>query len=171
MEKIIKEIVYEPVTSNEIIIKEVIKEVPIYIEKIIPVETIQTRIETVVQRIEVPVVTKEIVERIKPVEVVVEKIVEKVVIKEIEKIVNKVVEKVVEVIKPVDRIVQVPLLQDRIVTVPTEINQVVIEKIHVPHVVPIKCIEEKIVERTKIVEIEKPYIQYIKDIQVVNCYV
>jgi hypothetical protein len=62
------------------------------------------------------------------------------VVREIEKIENKVIEKLAEVIKPVDRIVQVPMLQDRIVTVFVDKPIVVIEKIHVPHVVPIKVI-------------------------------
>ena len=82
-----------------------------------------------------------------------------------------VVEKVVERIKTVDRKIEVPFLQDRIVTVTIEVPKIVIERIHVPHIVPVKCIEEKIIEKPKIVEVEKPYIQYIKDIQVVNCVV
>lgn len=59
VEKIIKETVYEPVTQNEVAIKEVIVEVPIYIDRIIPVETIVTKLVHVPQRIEVPVVVRE----------------------------------------------------------------------------------------------------------------
>ena len=47
--------------------------------------------------------------------------------------------------REVEKIVQVPVMQDRIVTVPIEKTIAVIEKVHVPHVVPVKCIEEKII--------------------------
>lgn len=56
-------------------IKEKLVEVPVYIDKIIPVETIVTQILNVPQRIEVPVVVKEKETELKVVEIVVEKVV------------------------------------------------------------------------------------------------
>ena len=54
---------------------------------------------------------------------------------------------------------------------PEEITKIVIEKVHVPQIIPIKQFEEKIVYLTKIVEVEKPIVQYIKDIQIVKCQI
>lgn len=74
-----------------------------------------------------------------------------------------------EVEKVVDRKVEIPIIQQKIVRIPEEITQIVIEKVHVPQVIPVKTFEEKIVYETKICEVEKPVIQYVKDIQVVKC--
>lgn len=49
--------------------------------------------------------------------------------------------------------------------------KIVIEKVHVPQIIPVERFSEKIVYETKIVEVEKPIIQYIKDIQIVKCAV
>lgn len=64
-----------------------------------------------------------------------------------------VVEKIKEVEKIVDRKVEVPLIQERIVRVPEEIIKVVIEKVHVPQIIPVQVFAEKIVYETKIVEV------------------
>lgn len=66
---------------------------------------------------------------------------------------------------------EVPLIQEKIVRVPEEITKVVIEKVHVPQIIPVQVFAEKIVYETKIVEVEKPIVQYIRDIQVVKCVV
>jgi hypothetical protein len=49
--------------------------------------------------------------------------------------------------------------------------KVVIEKVHVPQIIPVKQIVEKIVYETKIVEVEKPIVQCIKDVQIVKSVV
>lgn len=64
-----------------------------------------------------------------------------------------------------------PIIQEKIVKVPEEITKIVIEKVHVPQLIPVQVINEKIVYQTKIIEVEKPIIQYIKDIQIVKCEV
>ena len=92
--------------------KEVIREVPVEVEKIVekevikevPVEKIVEKVVEVEKRVEVPV--EKIVEKI--VEVPVEKIVEKEVIKEVPVEVEKIVEKIVEVEKPPRTTVVVP---------------------------------------------------------------
>lgn len=70
-----------------------------------------------------------------------------------ERVNNVVVEKIKEVEKIVDRKVEVPLIQERIVRVPEEIIKVVIEKVHVPQIIPVQVFAEKIVYETKIVEV------------------
>ena len=49
--------------------------------------------------------------------------------------------------------------------------RVVIEKVHFPQIIPVERFSEKIVHETKVVEVEKPIIQYIKDIPIVKCAV
>lgn len=70
-----------------------------------------------------------------------------------ERVNNVVVEKIKEVEKIVDGKVEVPLIQERIVRVPEEIIKVVIEKVHVPQIIPVQVFAEKIVYETKIVEV------------------
>ncbi len=44
-----------------------------------------------------------------------------------------------------------PIIQEKIVKVPEEIIKVVIEKVHVPQLIPVQVINEKIVYQTKII--------------------
>jgi hypothetical protein len=71
----------------------------------------------------------------------------------VEKIRNVIVEKIKEVEKIVDRKVEVPLIQEKIVRVPEEIIRVVIEKVHVPQIIPVQLFQDKIIYETKIVEV------------------
>lgn len=49
------------------------------------------------------------------------------------------------------------------------VNQIVVEKVTVHQVVTVPQYVEKIIYETKLVEVEKPIVHYIKDIQVVKC--
>lgn len=51
---------------------------------------------------------------------------------------------------------------------PEIINQVVIERIEVPRIVEVPVHIDKIVTETKLVEVERPVVHYIKDVQVVK---
>ena len=53
--------------------------------------------------------------------------------------------------KIVDRKVEVPIIQERIVRVPEEIIKVVIEKVHVPQIIPVQVFQDRVVYETKIV--------------------
>jgi hypothetical protein len=81
---------------------------------------------------------------------------------------NVVVQLVKEVEKVVDRRVEVPIIQEKIVEVPTIINQIAIERVEVPKIIEVERWNDKIIHETKLIEIEKPIVHYLKDIQVVR---
>lgn len=74
-EKIIAQKIVEVIGETQVAIKEIIKEVPVYIEKLVPVETITQTIVEVVKIIEKPVPVRSVETIIKEVEVIKEKLV------------------------------------------------------------------------------------------------
>lgn len=54
---------------------------------------------------------------------------------------------------------------------PEIINQVVVERIEVPKVVEVERWSDKIIHETKLIEVEKPIVHYIKDVQIVKAAV
>jgi len=76
-----------------------------------------------------------------------------------------------EVEKIVDRRVEVPIIQEKIVEVPTIVNQIVIERVEVPRIIEVERWNDKIITETKLIEVEKPIVHYIRDIQIVKAAV
>ena len=93
-EKIIAQKVVEVVGETQVAVREIIKEVPVYIEKLVPVETVSTNFVEVTKVIEKPVPVRSVETVIKEVEVIREKLVPVVQVKEVEKIKNVIVEKI-----------------------------------------------------------------------------
>jgi ribosomal protein L17 len=63
------------------------------------------------------------------------------------------------------------MIQEKIVRVPEIINQIVIERVEVPKIIEIEKYVDKIITVTKLVEVERPVVHYIKDIQIVKAIV
>ena len=76
-----------------------------------------------------------------------------------------------EVEKVVDRRVEVPITVEKIVSVPTIVTNTAIERIEVIKIVEVERCRDKIITETKLIEVEKPIVHYIKDIQVVKALV
>lgn len=76
-----------------------------------------------------------------------------------------------EVEKIVDRRVEVPIVQEKIVEVPTIVNQIAIERVEVPKIIEVERWNDKIITETKLIEVEKPIVHYIRDIQIVKAAV
>ena len=74
-EKIVVQKVVEVVGETQVAIREIIKEVPVYIEKLVPVETVTTNFVEVTKVIEKPVPVRSVETVIKEVEVIREKLV------------------------------------------------------------------------------------------------
>lgn len=54
---------------------------------------------------------------------------------------------------------------------PTIINQIVVERIEVPKIIEIERWNDKIITETKLIEVEKPIVHYIRDVQIVKAIV
>lgn len=130
-----------------------IKEIQVIKEKIVPVERIIREV------VEVEVIREKIVERIveviKPFDRIIEKPVEIIKYRNAREVVNQIVTmpEIIEVIieKPV------PIIQtvEKIVEVPKTIEKIVQVQVEVPTIKEVKVIEEKIVYRDRIKEVEK----------------
>ena len=175
VEKIVERLVKE--TDTRVVRETILEVVPEYreidrvVEKIVVVERIVEKIVEVPQIVEKIVQVTNEVTQVREVEVIREKLVPVVQIREVEKIINQVVPLIKEVEKIVDRRVEVPIIQERIVRVPEIINQIVIERMDVPRIIEVERLVEKLVIETKIVEVEKPIIHYVKDPQVIKSIV
>lgn len=62
-------------------------------------------------------------------------------IKEIPKVSNHVVREEIEVIKEVDRRIEVPIVHEKVKTVTLEVPRTLIERVHIPHIVPVTVVE------------------------------
>ena len=100
-------------------------------------------------------IVEKVVEVIKPFDRIIEKPVEVIKYRNAREVVNHVVElpQIVEVI--VEKAIPVEKIVEKIVEVPRTIEKVVQVKVEVPTIKEIKVVEEKIVYRDRIKEIEK----------------
>lgn len=48
------------------------------------------------------------------------------------------------------------------------INQIVVERIEVPKIIEVERWNDKIITETKLIEVEKPIVHYIRDVQIVK---
>ena len=153
VEKIVE--VEKPVIMEKIVNHTVpeIREIEIFKEKVVPVERVVREV------VEVEVLREKVVERVvevpKVVEVIVEKPVEVVQYRNAKEVVNQAIEvpNVIECI--VEKVVPIEKIVERVVEVPKIVEKVVQVQVEVPTIKEVKIVEEKIVYKDRIKEVEK----------------